>query len=289
MSAIVSSPGELRVPTGSGPPTESNAFGVGQSLTCTVSDVIAASGFRPNARTFVATCASGDFWSSLATCVPHIRDAPSSVGLPRIISSDRFAPSAALGVGQIRTAASVSVTFFPSTPPDAFASVAVAVGQDPDPLPLVRCASLGRGVQTPLRIEPEVGKVGEDVREPGPNKSGDVLQENESRSHVTDEPSDGRPEPPVIVSSTLLSCRRERLTGEPGSDEIHASTPRCTVERGEVRPDRSAIQGRVVHPRHESGRCVGVPLNVSHGSGRDSGESEGELESSVTGAEMQGT
>ncbi len=163
------------------------------------------------------------------------------------------------------------------------------VGQDPDAFALVRCASLGRGVQTPLRIEPEVGKVGEDERQPCPNKSGDVLQEDESRSHVTDEPSDGRPEPPVIVSSTLLPCGREGLAGEPGSDEIHAATPRCTVEGGEVRPDRSAIQVRLFHPGHESGRCEGVPLNVSHGSGGDSGESEGELESSVTGAEMQGT
>ena len=136
---------------------------------------------------------------------------------------------------------------------------------------------------------PEVGKVGEDERQPCPNKSGDVLQEDESRSHVTDEPSDGRPEPPVIVSSTLLPCGREGLAGEPGSDEIHAATPRCTVEGGEVRPDRSAIQVRLFHPGHESGRCEGVPLNVSHGSGGDSGESEGELESSVTGAEMQGT
>lgn len=136
-----------------------------------------------------------------------------SVGLPRIIDSDWFTPSAALGVGQ-----------------------------DPDAFALVRCASLGRGVQTPLRIEPEVGKVGEDVREPGPNKSGDVLQEDESRSHVTDEPSDGRPEPPLIVNATLLACARERLAWEAGSDEIHAATPRATVERGEVRPDRALVE-----------------------------------------------
>lgn len=126
------------------------------------------------------------------------------------------------------------------------------------------------------------------MREPGPNKSGDVLQEHESRSHVTDEPSDGRPEPTLVVNSTLRAGCGERLAGEPGSDEIHSSTPRRTVERGEVRPDRRLIQVRLFHPCHESGRCVGVPLNVSHGSGGDAGESEGEFEPSVAGAEVQG-
>ena len=162
------------------------------------------------------------------------------------------------------------------------------MGQDPDAFALVRCASLGRGVQTPLRIEPEVGKVGEDERQPCPNKSGDVLQEDESRSHVTDEPSDGRPEPPVIVNTEPLTRTRERLAGEAGSDEIHAATERSTIERGEVRPDRRSIQVRLFHPCHESGRCEGVPLNVSHGSGGDSGESEGELHAGVSGAEVDG-
>jgi hypothetical protein len=45
---------------------------------------------------------------------------------------------------------------------------------------------------------------------------------------------------------------------------------------------------RLFHPGHESGRCVGVPLNVSHGSGIDAGESEGEFKPSVAGAEVQG-
>jgi hypothetical protein len=45
-------------------------------------------------------------------------------------------------------------------------SVVRGEGQEPEPLPLVGCANGGRGVQTPFRIEPEVGKVGADVRKP---------------------------------------------------------------------------------------------------------------------------
>jgi hypothetical protein len=78
------------------------------------------------------------------------------------------------------------------------------------------------------------------------------------------------------------------LAGEAGSDEIHAATPRAAVEGGEVVPDRSLIQGLVFHPGHEDGRCVGIPFNVSHGAAGDSGESEGEFESAVAAAQVEG-
>jgi hypothetical protein len=208
--------------------------------------------------------------------------------------SPPLAPSCALGVGHIRTARSVSVPVHPSSSasellPDCLASPDVGVGQQPEPFPSMRCANGGRREQTPFRIEPEVGKVGEDVRQPESNKLGDVLQEDEGRSHVSDDPGDVGPEPSLVIDTSTLPRLGEWLAGEAGSDEIHSSTPRSSVERDEVRPDRRPIQVRVVHPRHESGRCVGVPLNVSHGSGVDAGESQSELEPSVAGAEMQGT
>ena len=46
---------------------------------------------------------------------------------------------------------------------------------------------------------------------------------------------------------------------------------------------------RLPHPRHKSGRCVGVPLNASHGSYVEAGESESELEASVAVEEAEGT
>lgn len=167
-------------------------------------------------------------------------------------------------------------------------SDARGVGQEPEPFALVRGANGGCGEQPPFRIPPVFGKVGEDVRQPVSNKLGDVLQEQEPRSHVTNALPDGRPEPPVIVNTEPLTRTRERLAGEAGSDEIHAATERSTIERGEVRPDRRSIQVRLFHPCHESGRCVGIPFNVSHGSGGDSGESEGELHAGVSGAEVDG-
>ena len=122
----------------------------------------------------------------------------------------------------------------------------------------------------------------------GENNVGDVLQEHESGSHVSDELLGQRPQVPFIVTSGLCAGGRERLARKPGSDDVHSSSPRASVEGGEVTPDRSLIQVRLVHTGDESGRCVGVPLNVSHGSGGHSGESEGELESGIPGAEVEG-
>lgn len=205
--------------------------------------------------------------------------------------SDPRIPSDARGVGHILTARSVSVipcvpVVF-GLPPDDTESIPVGVGQEPEALAAVRGTNGGRGVQTPLSIEPEAGKAVEDFGESISNKLWHVLQHDESRSHLTHDPFDDRPEPPVIVSSTSGTGRGERLAGEAGSDEIHAATPRSTVEGVEVIPDRRRIQGRVSHPRHEDGRRVALPLNVSHGSYPCHG-SECKLESSVARAEMQG-
>lgn len=161
------------------------------------------------------------------------------------------------------------------------------MGHEPEPLASVRGTNVGRAEQTPLRIEPELGKVGEDVRQPVSNKLGDVLQHDEARSHVTDDPSDGRPEPPVIVNAAPLASRGERLARETGSDEIHSSTPRCAIKGREIVPNRAAIQPRRFHPFHENGRCVAVPLNTSHG--RYSELAQGKLEASVSVAEIEGT
>ena len=117
------------------------------------------------------------------------------------------------------------------------------------------------------------------------NNTWHVLQEHVTGSNLTDDPADVWPEPTVIVSSGALPGCGERLTRETGSDDVHAANPRASVEGAQVRPHRSLIQSRLAHPGHEDGRCVGVPLNVSHGAG---GVSKGKLEPAVAGAEVKG-
>ena len=60
------------------------------------------------------------------------------------------------------------------------------------------------------------------------------------------------------------------------SDDIHCAAPRAAVEGSNVVPDNSLIQGRVFHPRHESGCSEGFPFDMAHStiSGDDDGKPE---------------
>ena len=115
----------------------------------------------------------------------------------------------------------------------------------------------------------------------------DVLQQQESRSHVEHDALDPRPEPSFVVGALLLSSDGEGLAREARNDEIHASTPRCAVEGFEIVPDRSAIQGLVRHPRHEDGRGIGFPLDVTNGAGSGDGKMHGQVEPADSGAERK--
>jgi hypothetical protein len=137
-------------------------------------------------------------------------------------------------------------------------------------------------MQTPFRIEPELGKITEDKRQTSPNKLGDVFQEHKSRSHCTNDSFDGRPEPALVINAFLGTSETEGLTGETGSDAIHSATPRLAIEGREIVPDRCLIQVLLCHPRHKSGRRETVPLNVTYGSGCDSSESQSKLEAPVS-------
>jgi len=94
----------------------------------------------------------------------------------------------------------------------------------------VRRSNGGCVEQTPLRIEPEPGKVMEDFGKAMSDELSDILQQDVSGSNVTDDPADGWPEPTIICNSGLGPCGAEGLAGETGSDNIHSPTPRSAVK-----------------------------------------------------------
>ena len=166
------------------------------------------------------------------------------------------------------------------------ASFVSSEGEDEDSLSLVRRSDIGRSEHTPFRIEPERGKVGKNVGEPKRNVPCDVLEESQAGSRLGEDASDLGPQMSLVGISESFACLAERLAGVSACDEIHASTPRTSVEGSEVRPDRSAIQGLVFHPGHEDGRGEGVPLDVANAS-RILGQAE--VDASDTGAQAEGT
>lgn len=165
--------------------------------------------------------------------------------------------------------------------------MAVAVGHKPEALALLRRTSLLRGVETPFRIEPEVGKVPQDTSKPsGDNNVGHVLQEHVLGSHVSDDAVAMGPEMPGVVKPSPLSGLREGLAGESGSNDIHLAVPVSAVEGLDLIPDRRLIQSLLFHPCHEARRRVGIPFTVAYGSCESS---KGKLEAAISGAEMKGT
>lgn len=93
----------------------------------------------------------------------------------------------------------------------------------------------------------------------------DVLKEDPFGLHFRDDPRDVRPEVALVVGAAALSRSGERLAGVARRDDLNDPTPRAAVEGREIVPNRSFIQGRVRHPRHENGRCVGFPFDVTDG------------------------
>jgi len=200
--------------------------------------------------------------------------------------SERRSPSAAFGVGHpVAAPASPFRGFVESKSPRFSASFAFAVGQHEDSFAEMRRADSVRAEHTPLRIEPHRGQVAKNVSESSRQETWDVLQRDDSRSHLANHAGDGGPEPTGIVLGSALPGVADWLAREARRDEIHNATPRLAIEGREIIPDRSAIHGRVLHPRHENGRGESVPLNETHATGPGDGELDSKLKSSDAGAD----
>lgn len=113
----------------------------------------------------------------------------------------------------------------------------------------------------------------------------DVFEEAPFGLHLADDPADMRPEVAGIVLAASAPCEAEGLAGIAGSDEMNAAAPWAAVEGGNVRPDRSLIQGLVFHPCHESGRREGFPLDVTNSSIGGLGDVQAEFEAADARAE----
>lgn len=114
--------------------------------------------------------------------------------------------------------------------------------------------------------------------------AGDVFEEAPFGADFANDAGDFGPEVAGIVIAKPVSCQAEGLAGITGSDDMNAAAPRSAVEGSQIVPDRSRSQGRVCHPRHESGRGVTVSLDMTHGAISGLCEVKAEIEASDTGA-----
>jgi len=199
----------------------------------------------------------------------------------------RFSFALALGVGQSRSS---SVRFPPLdwVPEQARGVgqlVALADGKDEEPLALVGRADFRRCEEACRKAVAHADQSCGDFGEAEAEMMGDILEEYEGRLDLADDPGDMGPEVARIIRTPALARDAERLARIARSDDIHRAAPRAAVEGSNVVPDNSLIQGRVFHPRHESGCGEGFPFDMAHSTISGDGDGEPEVESACAGAE----
>jgi hypothetical protein len=116
---------------------------------------------------------------------------------------------------------------------------------------------------------------------------GDILVQDEGRLDLADDARDVRPQVAWVVRAEPSASDRKRLARIARAENVHRAAPRAAVDGSNVVPDRRAIQGRVFHPRHEHGRSVGFPLDVTQSAISGTGEEDPEVEPAGAGAERE--
>lgn len=145
-------------------------------------------------------------------------------------------------------------------------------------------ARFSRRKQARLSRVAQAAKASDDVGESQIEVSLDVFAEDPFGLGLGDDPGDFGPEVARVGLAGALAGMAEGLAGVAGSDEMNLAAPRSAVEGSKIVPDRRLCQGLVIHPGHESGRCVGFPFDESHSPIGRLGDMQAEIEAGVAGA-----
>ena len=158
-------------------------------------------------------------------------------------------------------------------------------GEDEQPLALVGRADFRRREEACRKAVAHADQSAGDFGEAEAEMMGDILEEDEGRRDLADDAVDVRPEVARIVRAPALARDGKRLARIARSDDVHRAAPRAAIEGGNIVPDNSLIQGRVFHPRHESGCGVGFPFDMAHSTISGDGDGESKVETARAGAQ----
>jgi hypothetical protein len=201
----------------------------------------------------------------------------------------RFSFALARGVGHSRI---ISVRFPPldRVPEQARGVgqfVAFADGEDEQPLAPMGRTDFRRRKEACRKAVAHADQSAGDLGEAEAEMMGDILKEDEGRLDLADDAGDMRPEVARVVRAPPFACDGEGLARIPGTEDIHRAAPRSAVKGSNVVPDNSLIQGRVFHPRHESGCGVGLPFDIAQSTISGDGDGEPEVQPACAGAQGQ--
>lgn len=186
----------------------------------------------------------------------------------------------ARGVGQSR---SISVRFPPldRVPEQARGVgqfVALTDGENEQPFAPMGRADFRRREEACRKFVAHADQSCGDFGESEPQMMGDIFKEDEGRLDLADDAGDVRPEVARILPAEPSACDGKWLARIPGREEIHRAAPRAAIEGSNVIPDNSLIQGRIFHPRHESGCGEGLPFDMAHSTISGDGKLQSEVE-----------
>jgi hypothetical protein len=167
------------------------------------------------------------------------------------------------------------------------ARIAFPVGEDEEPLAPVGRADFRRREEARRKPVAHADQVSGDLGKSKAQMMGDILEEDEGRIALADDPCNVRPEVARVGRAEPPPGDRKRLARIARAEDVHRAAPRAAVEGSNVVPDNRAIQGRVFHPRHEYGRGVGFPLDVTQSAISGTGNREPEVEPASAGAERE--
>jgi len=193
----------------------------------------------------------------------------------------------ARGVGHSRS----SSVLFP--PLDRVPEQARGVGQfvpladrkDEEPLALAGRADFRRREEACRKAVAHADQSCGDFGEAEAQMMGDILEEDEGRLDLADDPGNMGPEVTRVVHPSALARDGERLARIARSNDVHRAAPRAAVEGSNIVPDNSLIQGRVFHPRHENGCGEGFPFDMAHSTISGDGDGDPEVEPASAGTE----
>jgi hypothetical protein len=163
--------------------------------------------------------------------------------------------------------------------------VVFADGEDEEPFAPVGRADFRRREEACRKAVAHADQSCGDFGEADAEMMGDILQEDEGRLDLADDAGDMRPEVAWVLRAPALARDGERLARIARSDDVHRAAPWSAIEGSNVVPDNSLIQGRVFHPRHESGCGEVFPFDMAHSTISGDGDGKPKVEPARAGAQ----
>jgi len=147
--------------------------------------------------------------------------------------------------------------------PTSLYSEALIVGQDEDPLPLVRRADFTRAEYSPRRRVTCCSQVSDDFAESEADMSFDILEEAELGSENPNSVCDKWPEVPRVFCAESFTGCAEGLAWVATSEDVHSVTKLCPWEGFKIRPNRCWLHESRFHFCNQVRASEGFDLTKS--------------------------